>query len=174
MRRKPHKSASGLILKEQQRKRHAKQAHISANEKIKAERKVQSFANKAIFYQATKKTKTPTKKIKLRLACGLEKDVPGSGKREAVKQVKNPVTKEQIRLHRQTEVFRYKKDSTKQLFWVLSFISFAGLQQTAKKLTVAFGQECAKTQEICSVHSETVRQLPLLELRFTLSGCHRS
>ena len=34
-----------------------------------------------------KKTKvfflTPTKKIKLRLACGLEKDVPGSGKREA-------------------------------------------------------------------------------------------
>ena len=34
-----------------------------------------------------KKTKvfflTPTKKIKLRMACGLEKDVPGSEKREA-------------------------------------------------------------------------------------------
>ena len=34
-----------------------------------------------------KKTKvfflTPTKKIELRMACGLEKDVPGSEKREA-------------------------------------------------------------------------------------------
>ena len=46
---------------------------------------------KQLFYQATnggrKKDKSlflnPTKKIKLRLACGLEKDVPESGKREA-------------------------------------------------------------------------------------------
>ena len=35
------------------------------------------------------------------------------------------------------------------------------------RVTVAFfGQECTKTQEICSVHSETVRQLPLFEPRF--------
>ena len=34
------------------------------------------------------------------------------------------------------------------------------------RVTVAFfGQEGAKTQEICSVHSETVRQLPLFEPR---------
>ena len=57
----------------------------------KAERKVQSFANKAVFFQATnggqKKDKSlfldPNKKLKLRMACGLEKDVRGSEKREA-------------------------------------------------------------------------------------------
>ena len=52
---------------------------------------MQSFANKAVFFQATngvqKKNKSlfldPTKNLKLRMACGLEKDVPGSEKREA-------------------------------------------------------------------------------------------
>ena len=35
------------------------------------------------------------------------------------------------------------------------------------RVTLAFfGQDCAKTQDICSVHSETVRQLPLFEPRF--------
>ena len=52
---------------------------------------MQSFANKAVFFQATnggqKKDKSlfldPNKKLKLRMARGLEKDVPGSEKREA-------------------------------------------------------------------------------------------
>ena len=60
------------------------------NKKIKVERKMQSFANRAVFFPGhTVRKKTtfliPTKKSKLRMACGLEKDVPGSEKREAAK-----------------------------------------------------------------------------------------
>ena len=98
MRRKPHESALGLILKKQKRKRHAKQPHISKFRKIVQMRKSrqnakckvlqikQSFSRPQMAVR--KKTKvfflTPTKKLKLRMACGLEKDVPGSEKREAV------------------------------------------------------------------------------------------
>ena len=97
MRRKPHESASGLILKEQKRKRHAKQAHISKFRKIVQMRKSRQNAKCKVLQikqsftrpQMTvrKKTKvfflTPTKKMKLRMECGLEKDVPGSEEREA-------------------------------------------------------------------------------------------
>ena len=94
--RKPHESALGLILKKQKTKRHAKQAHISKFRKIVQMRKSrqnakckvlqikQSFSRPQMAVR--KKTKfflTPTKKLKLRIACGLEKDVLGSEKREA-------------------------------------------------------------------------------------------
>ena len=89
MRRNPHESALGVILKKQKKRQIQKNC---ANEKARQKRKVQSFANKAVFFQATnggqKKDKSlfldSNKKLKLRMACGLEKDVPGSEKREAV------------------------------------------------------------------------------------------
>ena len=56
-----------------------------------------------------KKTKvfflTPTKKLKLRMACGLEKDVRGSEKREAVKKEKpkaNVLSKRKEKSHTRT------------------------------------------------------------------------
>ena len=89
--KKATRSALRLILKEQKRKKtrqtgaHQQIQKNCANEKIKAERKMQSFANKAIFFQATnggqKKDKClfldPNKKIKVKNGMWLGKRCSG-------------------------------------------------------------------------------------------------